>query len=570
MSLRIKIAIVLLAAAAGFMGTDVLLRRASFATAFESLERDRASEELQRIEGAVRGVPHEMVDVANAFVALAGADVAARIEQVDVLKGEPLPILVLVDRTGKVLAHRVVDPATGSPARVPEFPNEQLSPRHPVMRQWAKADGATPPLGLFATRRGLVALGSIEVPDRSGSGSNLLIVGRYFDGELLARVREEARAEFDFLLPAVGGVSAEAEALIAVATSTREPALAPSGEGRLVAYGIVDDLGEAPAIALRVELKRTEHALWAALERYELLSALGVVVLFPFVLLVLLQAIVTGPLSKLKDHAVAIGQKDDPSLRLDMDRGDEIGQLAREFDGMLAKLEASQDAAAKNARLVGRSEIAVGVMHHVGTALNSVGVSASLCRNRIDGLELGDLRAIFAELEKHRGNLDAYLESDERGQHLMPFLESFIERLEATSQEARGEAASLVDGVEEIVTLVASLRGMEGEGDGAVVSKIQVTDELDKAIEIAQSSTGFQVDVQRDFAELPEVRIDQQRLFEAFLAILRNALESVREAAPEFPMVRATVRAEGDKSFAVSITDNGVGIAPYQLDRIFV
>jgi YVTN family beta-propeller protein len=119
---------------------------------------------------------------------------------------------------------------------------------------------------------------------------------------------------------------------------------------------------------------------------------------------------------------------------------------------MLAEVQRARAAESTNARMAGRSEIAVSVMHNVGTLINSVNVSANLCRDRAAELELDDLRVIYAELVAHRGNLDDYLTSNERGQHLLPFLEAMLARLELEYSRPHG-IEYLADGERVAITV---------------------------------------------------------------------------------------------------------------------
>ena len=64
---------------------------------------------------------------------------------------------------------------------------------------------------------------------------------------------------------------------------------------------------------------------------------------------VLDQRIVIRPLTTLTRHTVEIGKLDDTSVKVGMDRPDEIGQLSREFDRMLDKLAQSRAETVKTA-----------------------------------------------------------------------------------------------------------------------------------------------------------------------------------------------------------------------------
>jgi signal transduction histidine kinase len=66
-------------------------------------------------------------------------------------------------------------------------------------------------------------------------------------------------------------------------------------------------------------------------------------------------------------------------------------------------------------------------------------------------------------------------------------------------------------------------------------------------------------------ADLPPVSADEELLRQAFINILQNAVQ----AMPHGGAVRIRTRAEGVDWVRVVVTDQGVGIAPEDLDKIF-
>src|SRR5262249_10266339 len=156
----------------------------------------------------------------------------------------------------------------------------------------------------------------------------------------------------------------------------------------------------------------------------------------------LLQRIVVVPLSTLTQKAVEIGRHDDTTIRVGMQRKDEIGQLAGEFDRMLGKLAHSREQVVETARLAGMSEIATGVLHNVGNVLNSVNVAASLATRKVEDISLRDLEMLVGVLEQQR-DLAAFIASDPRGKHLVPFLKELTAALAAQRGGVQAEMRAL-------------------------------------------------------------------------------------------------------------------------------
>jgi signal transduction histidine kinase len=76
------------------------------------------------------------------------------------------------------------------------------------------------------------------------------------------------------------------------------------------------------------------------------------------------------------------------------------------------------------------------------------------------------------------------------------------------------------------------------------------------------------VEVIREFGEVPLVNIDKHRVMQILVNLIRNAKHACQES--ERPDRRLTVRlASGEGRIKITVADNGVGIPPDNLTRIF-
>ena len=77
------------------------------------------------------------------------------------------------------------------------------------------------------------------------------------------------------------------------------------------------------------------------------------------------------------------------------------------------------------------------------------------------------------------------------------------------------------------------------------------------------------VTLERDFAPVPFVSVDKHKVLQVLTNLLRNAKYAVDDTTAQKKLIRIGTRIEGKGFVAITVTDNGVGIAPENLTRIF-
>ena len=78
------------------------------------------------------------------------------------------------------------------------------------------------------------------------------------------------------------------------------------------------------------------------------------------------------------------------------------------------------------------------------------------------------------------------------------------------------------------------------------------------------------VELVRDYADLPSIRTDKQKLMQVLLNVVKNATDSLKEAHGN-GKGRLEIRTSRDATdqIAIRVTDNGLGISPGNLAKIF-
>jgi two-component system, NtrC family, sensor kinase len=284
--------------------------------------------------------------------------------------------------------------------------------------------------------------------------------------------------------------------------------------------------------------------------------------------------------------------RNDYSLRATKRGNDELGALIDGFNSMLDQIRA-QDSALQEARdnleqrvaertgelerahrelvdtsrQAGMAEVATNVLHNVGNVLNSLNVSANMVTEQLERSKAIGLGRLAALLREHEQDLGAYLAHDARGRHVPTYLSQLSEHIVHERDSNLRELIQLrshIDHIKQIVSVQQSYSKVSG-----VKELLQPVDLLDDALRMNDGSFHrHQVHVMREFEPVPAINSEKHKILQILVNLLRNAIYACNESGR--PQRCVTLRvASGPACVRISVADNGVGIAPENMTRIF-
>ena len=220
-------------------------------------------------------------------------------------------------------------------------------------------------------------------------------------------------------------------------------------------------------------------------------------------------------------------------------------------------------------RKAGMADVANGVLHNVGNVLNSVNVSASLVAERVKNLRIEGIRSAAKLMQDQGDKLGDFFNSDERGQRLPEYLGRLGEHLGKERDSTVGEIDALIDNVEHIKEIVRSQQSYAGVS--GVIEEIALDELIDDAMRFVTSSfSRHGIEIIKEYEDdIPRIEVDKAKLLQILVNLIKNAKESVIEAAK--PQKRVAIRiGAGEHGYvAIEVEDNGVGIAKDKLTTIF-
>jgi PAS domain S-box-containing protein len=231
------------------------------------------------------------------------------------------------------------------------------------------------------------------------------------------------------------------------------------------------------------------------------------------------------------------------------------------------KLEQVHKQLLETSRQAGMAEIATNVLHNIGNVLNSVNVSASLVSDKVKKSKVSSVAKVVVLLREHEHDLGTFFISDPRGRQLSTYLARLSEQLLADQTTTVHELDLLVKNIghiKDIVTMQQSYARVSG-----VKEIINIRELVEDGLRMNVGALGRHgVEVIREFADVPLINIDRHKVLQVLVNLIRNAKHACQDS--ERADKRLTVRvADGDGRIRISVSDNGIGIPPENLTRIF-
>jgi PAS domain S-box-containing protein len=234
---------------------------------------------------------------------------------------------------------------------------------------------------------------------------------------------------------------------------------------------------------------------------------------------------------------------------------------------MEAQVERVQKQLLDASRQAGMAEVATNVLHNVGNVLNSVNVSASLVADRIKTGKGPRLAEVAKLVEQHSADLPRFFGEDERGRKLPGYLRALAGQLTGERDRLLNEMANLranIDHIREAVSMQQTYARRCG-----VLETVNVVDLVEDSVRMNSGAlTRHHVALERDYRAQPDVMVDRHQVLQILVNLIRNAKHACDESgrADKKVTVRVESVAEGA---SIKVMDNGVGIAPENMERLF-
>jgi two-component system, NtrC family, sensor kinase len=535
---------------------EIFVARMILMPSFAELEHTDANTEMRRINYALDATLDQLVlsatgwgNWADAYRFMQDHDRAFYDENFnDVgLKQLNVNTLIFIDLDGRFAASGTLDFTSGAPFDLDFMKGDMLSVDFP----WrANLRDGRSLKGFLQTNQGILMVAAAPILNgfEQGPTRGMVLMGRLLTPTEIEHIGARAQAKLAMLVPP----SPDRDRLLETDTITQ-------------VYRTLDDIYGHPIATLRVDVPRNiTHRGHLAVNYASAFLAVAAVIVLALLVFVL-DRVILNPLARVTRHAVAIGEGKDLSTRLDFKGTDEIGVLAREFDHMVARVAESRSKLADQSFQAGFAELARGVLHNLGNAMTPIGVRLATLRGRVRSAPAIDAELAVEELAQ--GGVDPVRRADlEKFVHLACLsLASTVKSVES-DVEVMSRQTSIVQSA-----LSEQMRATRNEH---VVEPVRLNDLIAQSMAVVPDPARqlLRLDADDSLSKVGPVKVARTVMRLVLQNFIINAADAVRESGKSQGSLRiaAEIVSEPERDYLqLHCTDNGIGIAPGNLERIF-
>lgn len=221
----------------------------------------------------------------------------------------------------------------------------------------------------------------------------------------------------------------------------------------------------------------------------------------------------------------------------------------------------------ETSRRASLADVATGVLHNVGNVLTSINIAASCLADNLNKSKAANLTRIATLLREHESDLGEFLTRDEKGKQIPDYLTQLGELLVVEQKLAHQELADLEKNLGHIREIVNLQQGYAKKSDQA--EPLSVTNLIEDALKLNSTSL-----MRRDIAIIkhlevvPPITVEKHKVLQILVNLMRNATEACDDSGRTEKTLNLRVTQAAGK-VRIAISDNGVGISPENLERIF-
>lgn len=244
-----------------------------------------------------------------------------------------------------------------------------------------------------------------------------------------------------------------------------------------------------------------------------------------------------------------------PAVRTALARAGEIRQLQRAEAELSASLNQIQDQLIQTDKLAAIGQLAAGVAHEINNPIGYVHSNLGTLENYI-----GELFRALDALLADTADAARRAEVERIAQEFdLPFLREDIPALLGESRE----------GIKRVRKIVQDLKDFSHVDASKEWQWADLHQGLDSTLNIVRNEIKYKAEIVKEYGEMPQIECLPGQLNQVFMNLLVNAAHAIGDSGTEKKGRIVLRTGSGSGEVWVEIEDNGCGIPPENLPRIF-
>ena len=166
--------------------------------------------------------------------------------------------------------------------------------------------------------------------------------------------------------------------------------------------------------------------------------------------------------------------------------------------------------------------------------------------------------------------IDGRLHVTLKGESIVPeFLRLVVRQLGSERERMQQQTALLGRNIEHIRQVISAQQAFAGVT--GLVEEVALENVVEEAIRICGATRPWREHrIEREYTPISPVVIERHKVLQILVNLVSNAKHALEDRAGDAPRVlRISVRAEGGRDLVIEVEDNGIGIEPDVLSKIF-
>jgi signal transduction histidine kinase len=214
------------------------------------------------------------------------------------------------------------------------------------------------------------------------------------------------------------------------------------------------------------------------------------------------------------------------------------------------------------------AEVATSVLHNVGNVLNGANLLASSIEKQVQQSETPGVSRLAAFLTDRQTDLGRFLTQDDQGKQVcghLGRLGAHLTEEQSRLVEKTRLLSESIQHIKEIVAMQQNYAGIYGITETVALGEI-----VEDALHMCSGALAWpELELVRDFASIPPAALDRHRVLQILFNLLENARQACETRDRTNSRITVRLRLHGHDRLQVQVIDNGIGIPPETLPRIF-